>query len=154
MTTVPHNREPMLDPLTVATPVAGLRIAIADDDPDSLALLRQALASPVTEIHEATNGVELVRLLIENGPFDLVVTDVLMPWTEGLQVLRSARLAEDSTPALLISGMTRPDLQARVDGLGNARLLQKPFGVAELRAAVSDLIYGSSLDEAAMENIG
>jgi len=126
----------------VTPPPAVLRIAIADDDPDSLALLRQALASPATEIHEATTGVELVRLLLENGPFDLVVTDVLMPWTEGLQVLRSARLADDRTPALLISGMTRPGLQATVEGLGNARLLHKPFGVVELRAAASDLMFG------------
>jgi DNA-binding response OmpR family regulator len=119
-----------------------LRIAIADDDPDSLALLRQVLEGPVTEIYEASNGVELVRLLVENGPFDLVVTDVCMPWMEGLQVMRSARGAEDLTPALLISGLVRPDLQAKVDGLSNAKLLYKPFGVAELRAAVSDLLSG------------
>jgi two-component system cell cycle response regulator CtrA len=94
----------------------------------------------MTEIHEATNGVELVQLLIENDPFDLVVTDVLMPWMEGLQVLRSARVAEVMTPVLVISGLTRPDLRATVDRLGNAALLPKPFGIGDLRASISDLM--------------
>jgi two-component system cell cycle response regulator CtrA len=94
----------------------------------------------MTEIYEATNGVELVQLLIENDPFDLVVTDVLMPWMEGLQVLRSARAAEVMTPVLVISGLTRPDLQTTVERLGNAALLHKPFGIPDLRAAISALM--------------
>jgi len=98
MTNVSDNREVILGKATGLTPLPVLRIAIADDDPDSLALLHLALESPMTEIYEATNGVELVQLLIENDPFDLVVTDVLMPWMEGLQVLRSARVAEVMTP--------------------------------------------------------
>ena len=127
------------------TPLPILRIAIADDDPDSPELLRLAFESPMTEIYEASNGVELVQLLIENDPFDLVVTDVLMPWMEGLQVLRSARVAEVMTPVLVISGLTRSDLQGKVDSLGNARPLRKPFGIPELRAAVSDLMSGQRL---------
>jgi DNA-binding response OmpR family regulator len=144
MTNVSDDRALTLAEIAVPTPLPLLRIAIADDDPDSLELLRLALGSPVTEIYEATNGVELVQLLAKSDPFDLVVTDVLMPWMEGLQVLRSARASEDMTPVLVISGLTRPDLQARVDGLGNAKLLHKPFGIAELRAAVSTLTSGQS----------
>jgi DNA-binding response OmpR family regulator len=116
------------------------RIVIADDDPDSLELMRLALANPQIEICEASNGADLVDLLAENGPFDLVVTDVLMPWMEGLQVLLSARAAEIRTPVLVITGLTRPDLEAKVDRLGNAKLLRKPFGIHELRAAVTDLM--------------
>ena len=116
------------------------RIAIADDDPDSLELLRLALGNPLIEICEATNGAELVDLLAEGSPFDLVVADVLMPWMEGLSVLRSARAAKIDTPVLVVSGLTRTDLQAEVDGLGNAKFLRKPFGIPELRAAVVDLL--------------
>jgi CheY-like chemotaxis protein len=120
------------------TPIS--RILIADDDPDSLELLKMALANPQIEISEAANGAELVELLAEGGSFDLVVTDVLMPWMEGLQVLLSARAAEIRTPVLVISGLTRPDLQDKVDRLGNAKLLRKPFGIPELRTAVADLM--------------
>jgi two-component system OmpR family response regulator len=121
------------------------RIVIADDDPDSLELLKMALANPQIEICEAANGAELVDLLAEGGPFDLVVTDVLMPWMEGLQVLLSARAAEIRTPVLVITGLTRPDLQDKVDHLGNAKLLRKPFAIPELRAAVADLMARQQL---------
>jgi CheY-like chemotaxis protein len=121
------------------------RIVIADDDPDSLDLLRLALGNPQIEICEASNGADLVDLLADSGPFDLIVTDVLMPWMEGLQVLHSARAAEIRTPVLVITGLTRPDLQAKIDGLGNAKLLRKPFGIPELRTAVADLMAGQRL---------
>jgi DNA-binding response OmpR family regulator len=139
------NRESIRGELAASATLQVSRIAIADDDPDSLALLRLALGSPVTEIREATNGVELVQLLLENDPFDLVVTDVLMPWIEGLAILRSARGADLTMPVLLITGLTRPDLEAAVDHLGNARLLHKPFGICELRAAVHELMIGQRL---------
>ena len=140
MTNVPDNRDMILGKATGLTPLPVLRVAVADDDPDSLELLRLALENPMTEIYEATNGVELAQLLIENDPFDLVVTDVLMPWMEGLQVLRSARRAEMTTPVLVISGLTRSDLEMTVERLGNAALLHKPFGIPDLRAAISALM--------------
>lgn len=118
------------------------RIAIADDDPACLEMLRIALRSRHTEICEAVNGAELGRLLAEKGPFDLVVTDIHMPWMQGLQVLRSARAAEISTPVLVVTGLTQTGLQAKIDSLGNAKLLLKPFGIPELRAAISDLMAG------------
>jgi len=139
------SRESIPGEFAPSAPLQVSRIAIADDDPDSLALLRLALRSPVTEICEATNGVELVQLLLENAPFDLVVTDLLMPWIEGLAVLRSARVAEDMTPVLLITGLRRPDLDATVERLGHAKLLHKPFGISELRAAVHELMIGQRL---------
>ena len=139
------TRESILGEFAASVPLQVSRIAIADDDPDSLALLRLALGGPVTEIREATNGVELAQLLLENEPFDLVVTDVLMPWIEGLAVLRSARVAEDMTPVLLITGLRRPDLDATVERLGHAKLLHKPFGISELRAAARDLMIGQRL---------
>jgi DNA-binding response OmpR family regulator len=147
MMNVSHHAEFTLGELALAArrKATVSRIVIADDDPDSLELLRLALANPQIEICAAANGAELVDLLAEEGPFDLVVTDVLMPWMEGLQVLLSARAAEIHTPVLVITGLTRPDLQTKVDRLGNAKLLRKPFGVSELRAAVAELMAAQRL---------
>lgn len=120
--------------------MAVARIAIADDDPESLDLLRSALWSPTNAIEEATSGAELVELLAERGPFDLVITDVSMPWMEGLQVLQSARAANVRTPVIVVSGLSRSDLEGQISRLGNARLLRKPFAIADLRRAVSELL--------------
>lgn len=119
---------------------ARFRVAIADDDPESRELLRHILWNPDTEIVEAVNGAELIQLLAEQAPFDLIVTDVDMPWMEGLQALRSARAADILTPAVVITGLTRPDLEAAVARLGATKLLRKPFGAAALRAAITSLV--------------
>ena len=141
------DRELTLDEWALAAQrhMMASRILIADDDPDSLELLRLALENPLIEICEASDGAQLLQLLAEDGPFDLVVTDVHMPWMEGLQVMHSARAAEIKTPVLVVSGLTRTDLQARVDRLGNAKLLRKPFGIPQLRAAAADLMAGQAL---------
>ena len=135
----PGDPSPRSSRLTVA------RIAIADDDPESLALIRAALGSPTNAIYEATTGAELVVLLAEHGPFDLVITDVNMPWMEGLHVLQSVRAASIDTPAIVVTGLSRANLESTISQLGNVRLLRKPFAIADLRAAVTELL---SLDPA------
>ena len=116
------------------------RVAIADDDPDALDLLGEALRPLAVQVDRASTGAELVVLLAEQGPFDLVVTDIGMPWMEGLAVIRSARASEIETPVLFVSGLARPDLEASVARLGNARILRKPIVVSALRNAVSEML--------------
>ena len=117
-----------------------MRIAIADDDPDGLELLNLSLQTPATEICKAATGAELVSLLAERGPFDLIVTDIDMPWMEGLAVLQAARTSGIHTPALFVTGMSHPDLQLRIARLGNAKLMRKPIGILDLRNAVRSLL--------------
>ena len=117
-----------------------LRILIADDDPDTLELVRLALRSPRTEICEATNGAVLLQILGHQHPFDAIVADIQMPWMDGLRVVVLARGFDIRTPVLVITGRADPDLQRRVERLERARLLRKPFGILELRRALTDLI--------------
>lgn len=121
-----------------------MRIAIADDDPESLELFRKALLSPTVEIFEAAGGGQLVELLAEHGPFDLIVTDVDMPWMDGISAIRSARAAEITTPVLLITGLARMGLQVAVARLGNAKLLRKPVDIYALRDVVAELLRGAA----------
>jgi CheY-like chemotaxis protein len=120
------------------------RVAIADDDPEALELLSAILSGPAVQIWKAAGGGELVMLLAEQGPFDLIVTDIDMPWMDGLAVLQSARAAEVRAPVLVVGGVSRPDLPAMVERLGNAKLVRKPICVSTLRKAVSDLLEGVS----------
>lgn len=120
------------------------RVAIADDDPEALDLLSAILGGPAIEICKAASGGELVVLLAEQGPFDLIVTDIDMPWMDGLAVIQSARAAEIHAPVLFISGLSRPDLPAIVERLGNATLVRKPISVKALRKAVGEILGGVS----------
>ena len=120
------------------------KVAIADDDSETLDLLSDILSSPTTVVYKAASGAELVVLLAEHGPFDLIVTDVDMPWMDGLAAIRTARGSEHQAPVLVISGISRPELSAEVERLGNARLLRKPICLPALRQAVSELLGGTS----------
>jgi CheY-like chemotaxis protein len=119
-----------------------VRIAVADDDPETLEVLRDALGDQDVELHEATNGAELLSLLAEGAPFDLVVTDVSMSWMSGLQVMLSLRNAGIGVPVLVITGLADPELAAQVARLGRARLLRKPIGLETLLGSVCELLEG------------
>jgi len=125
---------------SAGTVSARCRILIADDDQNCRDLITIALTAPGTQLLAAANGGELLEVLAEHGPFDLIVTDIDMPWMQGLQVLASCREAELQTPVLVVTGLSRPDLPAAVAKLGRSRLLTKPFTVADLRAAIAELV--------------
>lgn len=116
------------------------KVAIADDDAETLDLLSEILRGPTTTIYKAASGAELVVLLSQHGPFDLIVTDVDMPWMDGIAAVKSARGSEFQSPVLVISGLSRPDLPAEVARLGNARFLRKPILVSDVRKAVRELL--------------
>ena len=121
------------------------RIIVADDDADCRELVSAALHAPGNEILFATNGGELLDLVAEHDDFDLIITDINMPWMEGLQVLASIRSAGLRTPVLVITGLTRPDLPAAIARMGNAGLLHKPIAIADLRGAIAELLVGEAV---------
>jgi CheY-like chemotaxis protein len=117
------------------------KVLVADDDPGMLELVAEALERPGVTVLRAENGGELLERLADEGPFDLIVTDVSMPWMSGLQVANSARTAGVRTPVVVITATKDPTLDQQVAALGsNARLLRKPFVLDDLEAAVGSLL--------------
>jgi two-component system copper resistance phosphate regulon response regulator CusR len=84
-----------------------------------------------------------LKRLGEDGAFDLIIADVLMPWMTGLQVASSVREAGLEVPVILMTGTRDSTLDERVDSLDRTVLLRKPFGDRELRAAVQKLLPGA-----------
>jgi len=134
------NTNDRSDDLSTKGGTSMAQVLIADDDPDALELLAEVLRPLPLQVHKATSGAELVLLIADHGPFDLIVTDIDMPWMEGLGVIRSARAAKIETPVLFVSGIARPDLEASVACLSDSRLLRKPVSVSDLRRAVGEML--------------
>lgn len=117
------------------------RVLVADDDADMLAAVSDALASLGFDVLSVDNGAGLIDRLAMDGPFDLIVTDISMPWMDSLKTLRSIRSAGVTTPVVVMTALTDEQIPARVQALGaNAVLLRKPFGLDELAAAAQRLI--------------
>lgn len=96
------------------------------------------------EVITASSGAELLENVAEQGPFDLVVTDVAMPWMSGLQVMHSARAAGMRCPVIAITALRDSRTADQVETLGTeVRRLNKPFSVDELEEAVRASLGGS-----------
>lgn len=112
------------------------RILVADDD----AMLLDDVASVLEDVGEVTraaSGAELIEHLGDDAPYDLIVTDVAMPWMTGVQAVQATRYAGLVTPVIVMTALRDPEIPDRVSALGGqVVLLRKPFGVLELHAAI------------------
>jgi DNA-binding response OmpR family regulator len=119
------------------------RVLLIDDDNAVRDMLRLTLDQLGHTVVEAGNGREGLELF-QQSSFDLLITDIVMPEKEGLEVLMEVRRKQPPVKIIAISGGGR---QSTVDYLqmakfmGAGRVLAKPFSNEELVAAVDDLLY-------------
>lgn len=119
----------------------GTHVLVADDDPQLLETVADALTRLGATVSRAASGAELIERLGSEGPFDLVVTDISMPWMNGLQAMQAVRTAGLGTPVIVMTALADERLPTLVRALGeNARLLRKPFDRTQLIAAASQLL--------------
>lgn len=114
-------------------------ILIADDDDAVRQVMRIALQQAGYDVCEATNGAEAIRA-VHAAPFDLIITDVLMPERDGLEMIMHVRRRNPNIKVLAISGADNALFLANAAGLGATQVLRKPFRVAALLALVADLL--------------
>ena len=114
-----------------------LRALVADDDAEMLSVVSKALHRFGADVIAVASGGELLQALANDGAFDIIVTDVSMPWMTGLQVMHSARTAGLPVPVVVMTALRDPTLPEQVSSLGaRAELLHKPFSLAALYAAL------------------
>lgn len=118
-----------------------LRILVADDDPTSLDLVGRAMERLGCSVYSAEDGGQLLQAIAEYGPFDLIVTDVAMPWMTGLQVVHSARTAGVMTPVIVMTASQVTPSEVELLGT-NTTLLRKPFRQIDLIRAMQRLLRG------------
>lgn len=112
-------------------------ILVADDETDSLTLLADMLRAEGYEVRAANSGRLTLASAAAHTP-DLILLDLRMPGTDGLEVCRRLKESEATrgTPLMFISGVT--DVDQRVQGLevGAVDFITKPFRREELLARV------------------
>jgi CheY-like chemotaxis protein len=128
-----------------------LRILAVDDDPLLLKSLGDTLAVDGHTIVTASGGraaIDAFRdALQRDDGFDAVITDLGMPHVDGRQVAKAVKAASRSTPVIMLTGWGQKliadgDLPEHVDCV-----LSKPPKLRELRRALTEYIYGNSVDD-------
>jgi DNA-binding response OmpR family regulator len=115
------------------------RALVVDDSPPGRKLLRSVVASAglaVSAAGDARSALDHHRA----RPFDLLVTDWIMPGLDGRELVEELRRAGDGTPVLVVTGCRDERVRARCLGLGRVAWLEKPLVLADLRAALEGLL--------------
>lgn len=118
------------------------RIFLIDDDPVILEMLSDTLSGAGHEVSTARNGWEALKGFRPDW-HQLVITDVLMPYIDGADMLQVLRRETPRTPVIVISGAFGQEGAARVEDLrerGAALVLQKPVAPAQLLDAVEQAL--------------
>ena len=115
-----------------------MRILLVEDDRDAAAYLVKAMVEAGHVADHAANG-EDGFALAQEGAYDVLIVDRLLPKMDGLTVIGRLRAAGVKTPALILSALGQVD--DRVAGLraGGDDYLPKPYAFTELLARVEAL---------------
>ena len=109
-------------------------VLVVDDDPQALAYVRSILED-AGYLPVATGDPEAVPGLIETRNPDLVLLDLLLPGTDGIELLQGVPALADR-PVIFISAYSRDETIARALEVGAADYLVKPFSPTELLARI------------------
>ena len=115
------------------------RILVVDDEDFMRDLLREMLTLEGYEVTTANDGEDAVPLLEREG-FDLVVTDLMMPRLNGIDVLRAAKRVDPRYPVVIITGYPSVETVVKLIRLGAADYISKPFNIDVIKATVAKLL--------------
>ncbi|MEM1433007.1 MAG: response regulator [Pseudomonadota bacterium] len=110
---------------------------MAEDEAAVAALLQELLEQAGHQVTLAGSGDEAITLLRDHGPFDLLITDAVMPGHyQGVDIIEFAHATAPDTAVLLISGYA----EGTLDKAERYPMLTKPVPAAELLQTVSLLL--------------
>ncbi|HEY1171952.1 MAG TPA: response regulator [Verrucomicrobiae bacterium] len=121
------------------------RILVVDDDDLLARLIEQTLVQAGHEVVWAMNGTEAVRLY-SPARFDLVVTDLIMPEKEGLELITELKKVDAGVRIIAMSGGGRNGPSGYLPiakHMGAKAVLRKPFSIVELIKTVESVLLDS-----------
>lgn len=124
------------------------RILIVDDEEQIRRLCQTALQSAGFEAWAVESAAEALKFLAEDA-VDLIVTDIVMPDMDGIELIQTTRSRFPAIAIVAISGggvFPAKDCLDLARKLGANAVLPKPFGLAELVRIAKETLNGRSID--------
>ncbi len=116
-----------------------VRVLIVDDELKLRESLAEGLRLENWSVATAENGTEALRL-VSSERFDLLILDLLLPDTDGFEILRQVRARDPLLPVLMITAHHAHSTRFAAFASDTADLVTKPFGFADLLARCRALL--------------
>jgi len=129
------------------------QILIADDDEVSCQLFAETLEDEGYRVKQAFSGDEALSSLAEDA-FELLIIDVRMPGTSGLEVTRLVHAKYPSLPVIVMTAFGSIETAVEAIHEGAFDFISKPMNLAELKNTVSKALAQQSLQHRADKNAG
>jgi two-component system, cell cycle response regulator CpdR len=107
-----------------------IRILLAEDEQAMREYLTRALQKSGYEVTAVDRGT-LAAPLLENEHFDLLLTDIVMPEMDGIELAQLCSKVSPATEVMFITGFSGVTLRAG-QSMPNAKILSKPFHLKDL----------------------
>ena len=115
-----------------------MKILIAEDEPIMQKTIVLRLKKDGHEVITTDNGREALNLIDEQLP-DLIITDIMMPYASGLEIVGMVKKTEKKIPVIVLSAMGQENVVLEAFNLGADDFISKPFSPNELSMRVKRL---------------
>ena len=115
------------------------KICLAEDDDDMRRFLERALTGAGYDVVTFDNGASAYERLREE-PFTLLLTDIVMPEMDGIELARRATELDPDLKVMFITGFAAVALNPETDTPAEAKVLSKPFHLRDLVAEVEKML--------------
>ncbi len=117
-----------------------MRILIAEDDATMLKIIEMRLKKDGHEVIVTSDGREAMLKIDELDP-DMIITDIMMPFTSGLEIVAKVKQRLDrKIPIIILSSMGQENVVLEAFNLGADDFITKPFSPNELSMRVKRLL--------------
>lgn len=119
-----------------------MRILILDDDKEYIALLKEIIEHEGYDVTITNSPIDALKMHNLN-PFDLIITDIIMPEMDGLEVIQYIKATHPKTRIIAISGggyFNAKDLLVMAKELGANMVMPKPINFSILKSQLFSLM--------------
>jgi two-component system, cell cycle response regulator CpdR len=121
-----------------------IRILLAEDDDVMRVYLSRALQRSGYDVVDVDRGTSALSLLEAGEKFDLLLTDIVMPELDGIELAQKAGIIDAELRVMFITGFSAVSLRAG-STMPNAKVLSKPFHLRDLVLEVDRLFNRETL---------
>ena len=133
-----------LENLARSTVAKGELVLVVDDEAMILESTAELLRLIGFRVMTAQSGAAALQLQREHPePFRVLITDLMMPKMDGIELVEAFRVKQPDVPVIMVSGLLNPPNRARIAASRISRVLGKPFKLNDLRGALSEVLKES-----------